>query len=812
MPVFHPRSSRVRRAVPTAVLACGLLYTLACDGPTLPTAGDRRGAVSASAGDGATFGAELVDGEWRSWFEPAASSLSASRVGTVPGPLLSLSGTSATITGRDWGGEDLTLADGDVLSGSFTNVGTFRVPAGARAYVRAGVALEVAAAAVVIEGTLDGTGSGAAGGTTATTGSAAGEAGAGLGGGHGGRFGSSIHGPGGGGGGYGGAGGGGGQTLSDPAEAAGGVTYGSEAGSAVEVGSGGGSAANHGCASCGLGGRGGAGGAAIVLVADRITVAGGEILAKGANGSVGVSTGGTAGSYVSGGGAGSGGGIRLEGKLELTNAVLRATGGNGGNVVGSAGGYGTGGGGGGGGRIKLGGCFVGSPAYTAEVTGGAPGAGPASLIVAKQPQAGAPGTVTATDRACSATSNAAPTASAGVEPYTGVEGSSIAFSASGSSDPEGTALTYAWDLNDDGEYGDPADAALDVSGGDAAGVGAARAFGDDGAFTVGVRVTDAAGAADEASAQVSVANVSPVVSGGPNVTIPEGSTFTRSGSFTDPGNDLWAATVDYGTGAGPVALDLRDKSFLLGHTFAASREAPFTVVVTVAEPDVEQGAGSDTVLVTVKNVAPKVRDYSLSGPVVLRDGSAVVTISGVDVEDPAGPADEAAVSSVECGNGTAATRVTSGTWECKYDSVGAYPVAVRATDKDGGVSDALPKTARVVYDWSGFFQPVDKGLLNTAKAGSAVPLKFTLGGNQGMAVIAAGYPIFKPIACGVMATDDIEETASVGSSGLHYDATTDQYNYVWKTDEAWAATSPCGQLVLKLTDGTFHYANFQFVR
>ena len=38
----------------------------------------------------------------------------------------------------------------------------------------------------------------------------------------------------------------------------------------------------------------------------------------------------------------------------------------------------------------------------------------------------------------------------------------------------------------------------------------------------------------------------------------------------------------------------------------------------------------------------------------------------------------------------------------------------------------------------------------------------------------------------------------------------DQYTYVWKTNKAWAGT--CRQLVVKLDDGTYHRANFNFTK
>lgn len=114
------------------------------------------------------------------------------------------------------------------------------------------------------------------------------------------------------------------------------------------------------------------------------------------------------------------------------------------------------------------------------------------------------------------------------------------------------------------------------------------------------------------------------------------------------------------------------------------------------------------------------------------------------------------------------------------------------------------------YAFTGFFQPVDNlPFVNSVKAGQAIPVKFSLGGNQGLNIFEPGYPKSQQIACDSTApVDGIEETVTAGSSSLSYDASTDTYTYVWKTEKPWANT--CRQLVVKLNDGTFHRANFKF--
>src|SRR5262249_6874219 len=105
------------------------------------------------------------------------------------------------------------------------------------------------------------------------------------------------------------------------------------------------------------------------------------------------------------------------------------------------------------------------------------------------------------------------------------------------------------------------------------------------------------------------------------------------------------------------------------------------------------------------------------------------------------------------------------------------------------------------YPFTGFFQPVDNApVFKKAKTGSAVPVKYSLGGDRGLDIFAAGYPRAVLIQCETGSPlNDIEQTATAGGSTLLYDSTTGQYVYVWKTERAWAGS--CRQLQVRLNDG-----------
>jgi hypothetical protein len=119
----------------------------------------------------------------------------------------------------------------------------------------------------------------------------------------------------------------------------------------------------------------------------------------------------------------------------------------------------------------------------------------------------------------------------------------------------------------------------------------------------------------------------------------------------------------------------------------------------------------------------------------------------------------------------------------------------------------------ISYDFNGFYQPVDNPpTMNKAKAGSAIPVKFSLGGDRGVQIFDTGYPMATRIACPGSAAlmEQIDETVTAGSSGLTYDPSTDRYVYVWKTNKSWAGM--CYRFELGLIDGSAHTFEGQFTK
>jgi hypothetical protein len=145
-----------------------------------------------------------------------------------------------------------------------------------------------------------------------------------------------------------------------------------------------------------------------------------------------------------------------------------------------------------------------------------------------------------------------------------------------------------------------------------------------------------------------------------------------------------------------------------------------------------------------------------------------------------------------CSTPTVVTNPISGA----FFNVGTTTVNVTATDGVGNIA-TKSFTVTVRYNFTGFFQPVDNPpTFNTANAGQAIPVKFSLSGPKGVNIFAPGYPTSVPIACPSGSGAQIEETVAASASFLQYDSGTDRYNYIWKTNASWSGT--CRQLIIKL--------------
>jgi extracellular elastinolytic metalloproteinase len=120
----------------------------------------------------------------------------------------------------------------------------------------------------------------------------------------------------------------------------------------------------------------------------------------------------------------------------------------------------------------------------------------------------------------------------------------------------------------------------------------------------------------------------------------------------------------------------------------------------------------------------------------------------------------------------------------------------------------VPLSLTVIYDFRGFFFPVDNPpAVNVLNAGVPVLLRFSLGGNFGTDVLAADSPSWQQIDCATGAPIGASEAAD-SLFGLRFIPGISQYLDIIRTRLQWRGT--CRRLTLSLNDGTSHPALFRF--
>jgi len=161
------------------------------------------------------------------------------------------------------------------------------------------------------------------------------------------------------------------------------------------------------------------------------------------------------------------------------------------------------------------------------------------------------------------------------------------------------------------------------------------------------------------------------------------------------------------------------------------------------------------------------------------------------------------------GSNLATITMTSGSGTC----------AVTFNQAGNAEYSAAPQVTTTVqpqhYTYAGFFAPIDNlPVVNSANAGSAVPVKWTLGLN--------GVPVSNPasfvgltsysLSCGDFLANPsaaVEEYAP-GTSGLQY-LGNGNWQFNWKTPKTYSgAGHQCRVMVLTLSDGLQYTANFKF--
>ncbi|MCP4607069.1 MAG: PKD domain-containing protein, partial [Proteobacteria bacterium] len=115
-----------------------------------------------------------------------------------------------------------------------------------------------------------------------------------------------------------------------------------------------------------------------------------------------------------------------------------------------------------------------------------------------------------------------------------------------------------------------------------------------GAYTATLTIADDNGGMNSDVLLITVRNVAPTVEAGPDQIIDESATVHFGGSFTDPGS-ADTHTIEWNFGDGATA----GGALSMTHTYVES--GTYTVTITVTDDD--DSMGSDTLLVSINEVA-----------------------------------------------------------------------------------------------------------------------------------------------------------------------------------------------------------------
>jgi hypothetical protein len=229
---------------------------------------------------------------------------------------------------------------------------------------------------------------------------------------------------------------------------------------------------------------------------------------------------------------------------------------------------------------------------------------------------------------------------------------------------------------------------------------------------------------------------------------------------------------------------------------AGTPASPLVITRTYTATDAAGNTANDAQTITVSDT---------TAPVISCPANIVVYLPLNSTDTSMAVSYPAVTATDNCSTATIGSTPASGS----VFPVGTTTVNATATDVAGNQS-TCSFTVTVLYNFTGFFSPVGNlPVLNAVNAGKAIPVKFNLSGNKGLNIFLANNPYTTSLNCGTNDPGvDVVETVNAGGSSLSYDAGSDNYIYVWKTESSWAGT--CRQLVVTLNDGSVHVANFKF--
>ena len=270
-------------------------------------------------------------------------------------------------------------------------------------------------------------------------------------------------------------------------------------------------------------------------------------------------------------------------------------------------------------------------------------------------------------------SNQAPTASFTATPTSGEAPLTVVFDASGSSDPDGTIVSYTWSFGD-GENG--------------AGVSGYHVYNSPGTYTTILTVVDDAGAAATTSQVITVtAPENQAPSAGFTATPDSGpaplTVMFNAAASTDPDGTIASYDWDFGDGSP------NGSGIALTHTYTAA--GTYVVVLTVTDDDGADATATGTVEVTAPGNQVPTASFTTDPPLNSLFAHPPVTVD-FDASGSFDPDGTIVSYTWNFGDGNAGTGKTV---SHTYNDSGKFSIILTVVDDDG-VAASATKTITIL--------------------------------------------------------------------------------------------------------------------
>jgi hypothetical protein len=364
--------------------------------------------------------------------------------------------------------------------------------------------------------------------------------------------------------------------------------------------------------------------------------------------------------------------------------------------------------------------------------------------------------------------NRAPTADAGPDQTveaTSATGANVTLDGSGSSDPDGDGLTYAWT----GAFGTTSGVNPSVN----------LPLGPN---DVSLVVNDGTVDSPSVTVRITVRDTTP-----PTVSVSQ-SPLASGNGWNNTNVEVTFQGSDVNGVSDPVTCNLSPQ-------LIASEGANQPVNASCTDAANNSTPGSTQV--SIDKTLPVA---SVSCPATVQIGANA----------------QALVSVSDALSGVAGQSHADGNHPLDTASLGTKSFQVTASDNAGnqGSGSCSYEVLDASYVFIGFLAPVDNlPLINAAKAGQGLAMKWRIGDGQGGyrsdlgAVVSTRYAL---VSCPDEAetVGEMMEADDSGKSGLHFDEADQQFVYVWKTSKSMGGK--CANFVLTLDDDSVHEASFAF--